>query len=212
MEIELFGLVLSEPVTAFGNVLLAITCFYGYRQITSVETTHGTNAWSYFFLTLGASTFIGIFSHLFSSYEVQWLKLFGWVFGGLTAYFAQTASVEQVTKRKTGTGMWLIKVQLVFFFIALFWFRVFEVVLVTTVISLLTVLILQAYGYWRNLVRGSELIIFGFIISVLTAVGRLMNLSIHPVWFNHHDVAHLLMIVACFVILAGVKRAAHSAV
>ncbi|MDW3194736.1 MAG: hypothetical protein R8G66_20320 [Cytophagales bacterium] len=211
MEIELFGLILSEPVTAFGNLLLAMVCFYAFRQTKSLASTHGISAWSYFFLTLGASTFIGIFSHLFSSYDVQWLKLFGWVFAGLTAYFTQTASVEQVTKQKTGTGMWMVKVQLVLFFIALFWFRVFEVVLVTTVISLLTVLLLQAYGYWKKLVKGSELIIFGFVISVLTAVGRLMNLSIHPIWFNHHDVAHLLMIVACLVILAGVKRAAHSA-
>ncbi len=211
MQIELFGLILSEPVTAFGNLLLAAACFYAFRQIRQVANTYGTVAWSYFFLTLGASTFIGIFSHLFSSYEVQWLKLFGWVFGGLTAYFAQSASIEQITKKRTGTGMLLVKIQLVLFFIALIWFRVFDVVLVTTVVSLLTVLILQTYGYLGKVVLGSQLIIFGFIISVLTAVGRLMNLSIHPVWFNHHDVAHLLMIVACFVILAGVKRAAGAA-
>lgn len=208
MEIEFLGLILSEPVTAFGNLILAATCFYAFRQIKTVASTFGTDAWSYFFLTLGASTFIGIFSHLFSSYDIQWLKLFGWVFGGMTAYFAQSATIEQLTKKKTGRGMLLVKVQLMLFFMALAWFRVFEVVLVTTVISLLTVLTLQAYGYLRNLVQGSELIIIGFIISVLTAVGRLMNLSIHPVWFNHHDVAHLLMIVGCIVILGGVKRAA----
>ena len=211
MHIELLGLTLSEPVTAFGNLLLAAVCFFAYWQIKEITVYYGTVAWSYFFLTLSASTFIGIFSHLFSSYDVQWLKLLGWVFGGLTAYFAQSATIEQVTKQKTSTGMLLVKVQLVLFFIALFWLRVFEVVLVTTVVSLLTVLIFQAYGYLGKIVRGSELIIFGFIISVLTAVGRLMNLSIHPIWFNHHDVAHLLMILACFVILAGVKRAALSA-
>lgn len=211
MQIELFGLILSEPVTAFGNLLLAATCYYGFRELKKVSVSYGTAAWSFFFVTLGASTFIGIFSHLFSSYDVQWLKLFGWVFGGFTAYFAQSASVEQVTKKKTGFGMLLVKVQLILFFIALMWFRVFEVVLVTTVVSLLTVLTLQAYGFFSKLVQGSEVIILGFIISMLTAVGRLMNLSIHPVWFNHHDVAHLLMILSCLVILAGVKRAARSA-
>ncbi len=211
MQIELFGLILSEPVTAFGNLLLAFTCYYAFKQIKNVSPTHGTVAWSYFFVALGASTFIGIFSHLLSSYEMQWLKLFGWVFGGLTAYFAQTATMEQISKKKTGTGMLLIKVQLVLFFIALFWFQVFEVVLATTVLSLLTVLILQAYGYLSKLVLGGELIIFGFIISALTAVGRLMKLSIHPIWFNHHDVAHLLMILGCLVIMRGVMRAAKSA-
>lgn len=210
MELELFGLILSEPVTAFGNLVLAIACFYAYRQVKSATPGPGTQAWSFFFLTLGASTFVGIFSHLLSAYEIQWIKVFGWLFSGFTAFFAQSASVEQVTGKKTGTGMLLVKIQLVLFVIGLFWFQVFAVVLVTTVISLLTVLFLQSYGYLRKIVTGSELIILGFIISILTAVGRLLNLSIHPIWFNHHDVAHLLMIVACLVILGGVKRAADA--
>lgn len=107
--------------------------------------------------------------------------------------------------------MLLVKIQLVFFFMALFWFQVFTVVLATTVISLLTVLGLQFYGFLSKLVVGSEIIILGFILSALTAVGRLFNLSIHPVWFNHHDVAHLFMIFSSLVILIGVKKAAIAA-
>ena len=210
MELELFGIVLSEPVTAIGNLLLAFACFYAYRQVRTVTSGPGTNAWSYFFLTLGASTFIGVFSHLLSAYDIHWVRVFGWFFSGFTAFFAQSASIEQLTGKKTGTGMLLVKTQLVMFIIFLLWFQVFGVVLVTTVISLLTVLSLQSYGYLKKIVAGSELIILGFIISVLTAVGRLFNLSLHPIWFNHHDVAHLLMIVACFVILGGVKRAANA--
>ena len=210
MELELFGLILSEPVTAIGNLLLATTCFYAYRQVKTVTSGPGTTAWSYFFLTLGASTFVGVFSHLFSAYDIHWIKVFGWLFSGFTAYFAQSASIEQITGKKTGTGMLLAKTQVALFVIGLLWYQVFAVVLVTTVISLLTVLILQSYGYFSKIVAGSELIILGFIISVLTAVGRLLNLSVHPVWFNHHDVAHLLMMVACFVILFGVKRASSA--
>ena len=212
MQFELFGLTLSEPVTAFGNVLLALTCYYGFREVKRLPLSPGIAPWAYFFLTLGASTFIGIFSHLFSTYEVHWFKVSGWIFSGFTAFYAQSGSYEQITGKKVGRSMLLIKIQLVLFLIALLWFQVFGVVLVTTVISLLTVLCLQTYGYLRKIVLGSELIILGFIISILTAIGRLLNLSIHPIWFNHHDVAHLLMIVACLVILFGVRKAAMSAV
>lgn len=210
MKFELAGLVFSEPITALGNFLLALACFYAFRETKRVPSFFGSSSWGYFFLALGSSTFIGVFSHLFSSYDVIALKLFGWVFSGLTAYFAQVASLEQLTKKKTGKLIFVSKVEFVLFLIALYWFQTFTVVLFVTVISLLTVIVIHSYGIITKSIGGSQLILVGFIASALTAVGRLFNLSIDPVWFNHHDVAHLFMIVSALIILAGVKKAAHS--
>ncbi len=207
MEFEFAGVIFSEPVTAFGNLILAAVCVYSFLQVRKVEDFSGKVPWSYFFLSLGTATFIGVFTHLFSHYNPTWLRLIGWCFSGLTAYFAQAASIQQLTKEKTGTLMLISKVEFVLFLIALYWFQTFGVVLVITVISLLTVLGVQGYGVISSVLKGSEWILIGFIVSALTAVGRLMNLSIHPVWFNHHDVAHLLMVFAALLILFGVKKA-----
>ncbi|MEM9325588.1 MAG: hypothetical protein AAGA85_08025 [Bacteroidota bacterium] len=210
MEIEFAGLILSEPVTAFGNLVLASVCYYAYRQVKRVANMPGKESWGYFFLTLGSATFIGIFTHLFSHYNPHGLRLVGWALSGLTAYFAQAASIEQLTRRKTGPLMLISKIEFVLFLIGLYWFQVFGVVLVVTVISLLTVLGIQTYGYFSRVLKGSEIILAGFVISALTAFARLLNLSLHPIWFNHHDVAHLMMIFAVLTIMVGVKRAAEA--
>jgi len=207
MEFEFLGLTFSEPITALTNLGIALICLYAYLQASKVSSYPGHRSWLYFFASLGLTTFMGFFSHLFSSYDIHWFRVSGWIFGGLAAYFSQVASIEQVTKKNTGILMWLSKFEFVSFLIALFWFQKFEVVLVITVIALLIVLAIHTYGYFSKILLGSELILIGFIISALTAVARLLKVSFHPVYFNYHDVAHLMMMVAALIILMGVRRA-----
>ncbi len=211
MEFHVFGIVLSEPVTALTNLILAVICFFAFFNARSGPGYAGRQSWLYFFLSLGSATFIGCFSHLFSSYDIHWFRLVGWVFSGMAAYFAQVASIEQMTGKNVGTWMLLSKIEFVSFILALWYFRTFEVVLVITVISLIVVLSIHTYGYFTNVLKGSELILLGFVISALTAVARLLKLSFHPVYFNYHDVAHLMMMAAALVILSGVKRAGQIA-
>ncbi len=207
MHFEWFGIVFSEPVTAVTNFILAGICFFAYVKARSIMAYPGHRSWLYFFIALGLATFIGFFTHLLSDYSIHWLRLIGWVFSGLAAYFAQVASIEQVTKKNTGPFILASKIEFVSFLIGLWTFQTFEVVLVVTVISLLVVLSVHTYGYFSKLLLGSELILLGFIISALTAVARLLKVSFHPVYFNYHDVAHLMMMIAALVILSGVKRA-----
>ena len=210
MEFNVAGIILSEPVTAFGNLILAAVNLYAYFQVKKLPDFPGRTSWSYFFLCLGSATFLGVFSHLFSHYDPMWIRLIGWGFSGLTAYFAQVASIEQLTEKKTGPLMLFSKIEFVLFLIALYWFQTFGVVLVVTVISLLVVLGVQSYGFLSKVLEGSQLILLGFVVSALTAVGRLLNLSIHPIWFNHHDVAHLMMVFAALLIFFGVKKASKT--
>jgi len=207
MEFELGGIIFSEPVTAFTNLILACLCLYAYLNARKAKHYSGLISWSFFFLSLGIATFVGVFSHLFSAYDIHYLRLSGWAVSGATAYFAQVASIEQLTGKKTGLPILISKIEFVLFLIALWNFQSFQVVLVVTVISLLVVLSIHGYGFVSKVLKGSELILLGFIISALTAVMRLLNLSFHPVYFNHHDVAHVLMMVAAVVILTGVRRA-----
>ena len=211
MEYEVGGVILSELVTAFTNLILAAICFYAFKVSKAISDYPGRASWSYFFLTLGAATFIGFFTHLFSAYDIHYFRLVGWVFSGMAAYFTQVASIEQVSGKKTGLFILISKIEFVLFLIMLYYFQTFEVVLVITVIALLVVLSIHGYGFVSKVLRGSELILLGFIISALTAVARLLKVSFHPIYFNYHDVAHLMMMVAAFVILAGVKQAAHKA-
>ena len=211
MEFEIGGVVFSEPVTAFTKLILAAICFYAFRISKGISSYPGKSSWSAFFLTLGLATFIGFFTHLFSAYEIHYLRLIGWVFSGMAAYFTQVASIEQLSGKKTGFFMLVSKIEFVSFLILLYYFQTFEVVLVITVIALLVVLSIHGYGFISKVLKGSELILLGFIISALTAVARLLKISFHPIYFNYHDVAHLMMMVAAFVILAGVKQASQQA-
>lgn len=211
MEFEIAGIMFSEPITAITNLIIAMICLYAFQKAKTSKPYPGHRSWLYFFLSLGLATFIGFFSHLLSSYDIHGFRLIGWVFSGFAAYFSQVASIEQLTRKNTGPFIWASKVEFVLFLIALYWFQSFAVVLVVTVIALIIVLAIHGYGYFSKELLGSELILLGFIISALTAVARLLKISIHPLYFNYHDVAHLMMMFAALVILAGVRRAGELA-
>ena len=210
MEFKLWGVIFFEPVTAFTKLILAAICLYAFKISKGIANYPGRSSWSYFFLTLGLATFIGFFTHLLSEYEIYYLRLLGWVFGGMAAYFTQSASIEQLSGKRTGFFILLAKIEFVFFLIVLYYFQMFEVVLVITVIAILIVLFIHVYGLVSKILKGNELIVLGFLISALTAVARILKVSFHPVYFNYHDVAHLMMMVAIFVILAGVKQAVQN--
>ena len=210
MEFEFAGLTISEPITGVGNFLIAGVCFYAFLQTRKLKSFPGKVSWSYFFLSLALSTFIGAFSHLFSSYEILALKLSGWFFSIFTAYFAQVSAIQQLTGKPTGTFVLISKVEVVLFLIAIYFFKVFEVVLIASVVSILVAITIHAYGYLSKVMIGSEIILLGFVLCSLTAIARLLNLSVHPIWFNHHDVAHLMMVGAAMVMLWGVKRASFA--
>ena len=204
---EFQGIILSEPITAFTNLLLAVLCTYAYFQVKIYSDFNGRTSWGYFFLFLGISTLAGAFAHLFSAYDMLAVNLFGWSFSGFSAYHGINASIEQLTGKVTGLNSFLTKITFVLFLITLFWLKVFAVVLVITIIFIVVTVTIQGYGSVTKKLKGSGLILIGFLLATITAVLRLLKISIDPQWVNHHDVAHILMMVVIWLILRGVRKA-----
>ncbi|MBV6644068.1 MAG: hypothetical protein KI790_01385, partial [Cyclobacteriaceae bacterium] len=125
---DIGGVIISEPVTAITNILITLTCLYAFRKLRSSKDLSVKN-WSFFFLTLGISAFVGAFGHLLSHYEFGFIKPITWLMSIFTVYFAQQASIYQLWRDRHPLNFF-IKVQLVFFLILAIWYWTFTVVLV----------------------------------------------------------------------------------
>ena len=77
--IEIFGLILHEPVTALTDVLVAIICFVAYLKIKALpQRSEVKSLFQYYFLTMSIATFLGgVIGHALMHYVPFYMKVPG---------------------------------------------------------------------------------------------------------------------------------------
>lgn len=211
-SIELFGLVLHEPVTALTDVLVAIICLVAYLKLNALpQRGEVQQLFKYYFLSMSLATFLGgIFGHALMHYMPFYMKLPGWITSMLSIALIERAVIQYSRKwfdRKIGA-----------FFSKL---NIIEL-LVFLILSLVTlnfqfVLIHAAYGmaivvtgftglvYFKEKNMGSKQILLAVLVSTIGAFFFVFKIGLDK-WFNHADISHVFMMIASVLYYKGARN------
>ena len=215
-SIELFGLVLHEPVTALTDVLVSIICLVAYMKLNALpQRSQIQGLFKYYFLSMSLATFLGgVLGHAFMPYLPFYMKLPGWITSMLSVALLERALIQY-------SRQWIAP-KIGAFFSKL---NIIEL-LVFSILSLLTlnfqfVLIHAAYGmgivvtgftgfvYLKEKNIGSKQILYAMLISTIGAIFFVFRIGLNT-WFNHVDISHVFMMIASVFIYKGAKNLIES--
>jgi len=54
--------------------------------------------------------------------------------------------------------------------------------------------------------KASKYVLIGIAVAATAVVVHLTGFYVHPVWFNYHDVSHIILAVATYLYYLGAKR------
>jgi len=211
-SVEVFGLVIQEPVTALTDVLVAVICFVAYRKLNALQVRNEVQKlFKYYFLSMAIATFLGgVIGHALLHYVPFFMKLPGWVTSMLSVALLERAVIQYSRK--------LVAPKIGAFFSKL---NIVEL-LVFLVLSLVTlnfqfVLVHAGYGmgiivagfagfvYYKKRNTGSKQILQAVLVSSIGAFFFVFQIGLGK-WFNHLDISHVFMMLASVQFYKGAKN------
>lgn len=208
-QIELWGIVWGEPTTFITDIVLAGFSILFALRLKGSLLNH-LLFWKLFFLFMGASTFVGGFGHLLFYYCGIWPKIVSWIVlcvSILSVEIAVISGLIAVFKSDIiGVILKVIVVLLFFLFSGLILYRQsFNFAMVNVGFGLFGVSGITNLVQFLSKKRKHNLILFiGFSMTLILGVIMGMRLSIHT-YFNHNDIAHLVIIACLYIVYRGVK-------
>jgi hypothetical protein len=204
-SIEIAGLTVQAPVTAFTNLLLSVQCATYCRRLWTGQRDRGGN-WALFFLAMAVATLAGVPKHGLKQslpgdvyLVILWISSLG---SAASVYFAQRATLVSCTSSVSALFRVVCALQACVFVgasVALgpeMW-----LIVVNTAVGLIPVIFAECC-WIRAGSRQSAWIVAGLCLSMLTGVVYMVRLSV-GVWLNHIDIAHVLMGVSFFLMARG---------
>ncbi|MEM9325820.1 MAG: hypothetical protein AAGA85_09195 [Bacteroidota bacterium] len=202
--IEIFGILLMEPVTVITNLMISVMCFYAFWRMGKDQVMGSTLTYlKYYFLFMGlATTWGGFIGHGFLYLlDPRW-KLVGWIISMIAVGLIERSAISYANR--------LVSERLgKFFLIANVIELVILMVLVISTVHFKFVEIHSAYGF-IIVVCGFHLFVYlktrdlGSLqmmwatISLLIAVYIFNKPVILHTFFNHRDLAHLFMLLGAW--------------
>jgi hypothetical protein len=205
IRFEVGRLVLTSPMTAGTNLLLAIQCAFCWARLRRASTPRA-RLWGCFFFFLGAATLAGVPKHALAAYDDTYA--YGAVLlavnacTGIASLFAQLAALS--TQRPsccTRRAQLLVRTKLAVLLGLLSTPRAFLSVLLDSVLSLAFALALELRA-WRRGRAGSGRTAVGVVLGALPGLVYVLRVPNEP-WFGPIDLAHVLMMGSLAVIYSG---------
>jgi hypothetical protein len=215
--LEIDGLAIHSPVTAFTNLLLAWQCGHYYRTVRTGSMDRA-GCWSLFFLAMAITTLAGVPKHgfgyamssdLYSA--VLWISCLG---SGVAVYFAQHATLVSGRGRSgpwwapgpRGAIDWVGALPALqgaaYLGTATLMGPEMLLTAANTALGLSPVIVVEAVRLRRGTSGAGAWTLAGLSVSLFTGVVYVGNISM-GVWFNHIDLAHVLMGVSFWLMVRG---------
>ena len=218
-SIEIFGILILEPVTTFTDLIVSAVCFYAFIKLIKIPVHNRIHYFlRYYFLSMAIATAIGGlighgFLYLFSDNNaigVSPWKLPGWLTSMVSIALVERASIEYARKiinPKVGKFFaWLNIIELIIFMTITFSTLNFFFVEVHTTYGLLMVVgSFNSYVYYKTRTKGSKLFLIAVGISAISAIIYMNEWGISK-WFNHFDICHCLMAISAYFFYLGAKE------
>jgi hypothetical protein len=204
----LYSVLICEPVTCITDILLALYCFYAWRQINNQKINLITlKKWGTFFLFVGLGTLVGGIAHGIScnypaARQVLWICM--QLLSGGALYYALIAVFYSELTYKKSVKLLIIaaRIQFTLFALAVLIFQNFVVVSINSSLGLLTLLIIIFPKNFRQ-VNYNLLVFTGILLSTGVVFIERAKLTCSQ-WLNQNDLAHVLMYICLFLIYKGV--------
>ncbi len=210
--IEVFGVLIQEPMTTFTDLIVCIISLYAFFKLSKAKLPfRSTNFFKWYFLLIGIATFLGgILGHAFLYHFSEHWKIPGWFISMLAIMLIERSAIIYSKN--------LIPPYLSRFFLRL------------NIVELVTLMTLSAYYLEFKFVEFH--CVYGFIVVVfsfhlytyvktknpasklmLYAVGVLaiaMFIFNYPIvlhtWFNNSDFAHIMMAICSLILLKAALK------
>lgn len=217
--IDILNVHITEPTTAFTDLLLALACLVFYRklELTSITQRTPLKYWRLFFLFIGISTCIGAIAHGFRSYfsDTQFFVI--WLLMNVTSIpssfylLKATIDITDFSNQKKKILSQLSLGLMMLLAVVTCYANSFLLIKINAGVVILITLIKQYATYKKGLI-GSGNIVFGFVFSLSSIVVHSLKLSVND-YFNFKDISHVIMLISLYIIFMGVfLKAVNSSV
>ncbi len=214
--IDVFGVIIREPMASFSDLIVSAVCFYAFYQIHKNRPAHRVFLYfKLYFLLMSIATFFGgILGHALMHYISFAWKLPGWVISMFSIMLVERASIEHTSMVLKPSIIKAFKIvntlELTLFIGLTFYFLDFFFVEFHSGYGLMfVVLSLQTFLYYRTKNQASKTLLKGVAIAAVAALIFMNELSIHE-WFDHLALSHTLMAVSAYYFYLGVLKIEYS--
>ena len=210
------GIRIDEPVTSITDILVSVVCFYSFFKLKGPSEDDLVRTVRYYFrryfLLMGLSTFYGgCIGHAFLyMLSFSW-KLPGWLLSMISMNFLERAMIEYAKHYLAPTfGRFLTIlniVELFVFSIITIITQKFYFVEIHAAYGLLCIVLpFSVYLYFKTSEKDApKRFLYATFVMMIASIVFRNRLGISE-WFNHNDIAHVLMCFAGGFFYLGVKH------
>lgn len=196
------GFTLHEPVTVLTDLMLSAVGFY-----YSIKTRKShAKLWSVFFLILSLATLAGALGHGLYTGKDNGFQLTARCLGLASVMIAEMAALRFDFMKPYSK---LLQTLFIFQFLTaltlLLRTHSFRIVAVNGTIGMGIIVSAIHLIAWRKDITGSNLILLGILINAIAGIVHKFALAPH-IWFNHNDLAHVLMIFGLMAFAKGAQQ------
>ena len=211
-SIELFGLVLYEPVNTLTDICVAVICLVAYLKLNALpQRSQVQGLFKYYFLSMSMATFLGgVLGHALIHYMPFFMKLPGWITSMLSVALLERAMIQysrQWIDPKIGAFFSKLNIiELLIFLILVLVTLNFQFVLIHAGYGIAIVVTgFTGFVYLKEKNSGSKKILYAVLVSTFGAFFFVFKIGLHK-WFNHIDISHVFMMIASVLYYKGARN------
>lgn len=202
--------IIYEPMTTITDLLIAVIAFYYSKELTSIYINQLLNVqyhWIWTFRMLGLGAFLGALSHGIGPYCSVPIANMIWKFTtysiGIMSYFMFLGMLHHLFEYQLVLRFrWVLLLFVVIYLFVVTKNDDFLNVILFYVPLMCIVLIGLIYSYFMFQSEGTQMIIFGIIITFIAAGVQQSRIALHE-HMNHNDIAHFIQMVAMWCFYQG---------
>jgi len=206
--IFLFGFKFFEPMVVLTNFLIFLVCIYYYRVLIKYKYKYSKEI-ALFVLFMGVSSCFGsaghTIQHQFGVVFFRTVLFISHTFNLASVYFCFRAAYtfflfnKEPNRSVIGVTVTVTLIMLILATIT----GTFIFLKVPAAVVMVYFLIIHYLGYRKKII-GTGIVVLGILVSFLSIIIHSFRISISE-WFNHKDIAHVIIAVSLIVICQGVK-------
>ena len=218
IEWKVCNLDLLEPITFFGDLLIAAFCFYFAYKILKMNTKAlFFYYWRWFFISFGIAMIVGGIGHLLYNYTGAFGKWFGWLSSLITSIFLEMAFISIYPNTKAKKMLYLLSyVKLALMFIIELLILSYADIdknqalgLIVPSINFLIGIGFYAgflgYYYQKTISENFKNFWIGVLVLVPTTALQLFKINPHQ-YFDRNDLSHIIVILSFIFFYKGLKK------
>ena len=208
-SIEIFGVLIMEPVVTLTDLLVTAVSFYAYLKLRKANRQGSSHQYFrlYFLIMALATAFGGITGHAFQyALGLEW-KLPGWLISMLAVSALERGAISflsPIVPKKVSNFLDAANIIELLAFAALSFITLnFIFVQIHSAYGLGLVLFpLCFYAFWKTGNKGAKILCLSVLFTILAVVFYTAKISISP-WFNHLDISHIIIAIGTYLFYRG---------